>query len=201
MISVTRHEPGAFAPHQVELLQTFADQAVIAIENVRLFNETKEALEQQTATAEVLQVISSSMADTEPVFERILESCERLFDAEHHAALPRRRRRRWCIRAAMRGMSVDRREADRFRSPLEGSATAQRHPRAARRPCTPMCSTAPTCRRTAARWPEPAVNYSLSGADAVGGPRHRRDQRGARRQPGPFTDKESACSRPSPTRR
>ena len=79
MISVTRKEPGPFAAHHVALLQTFADQAVIAIENVRLFNETKEALEQQTATSEVLRVVSASMADAQPVFAKILDSCERLF--------------------------------------------------------------------------------------------------------------------------
>jgi GAF domain-containing protein len=80
VISVTRAEPGTFAPHHVQLLQTFADQAVIAIENARLFNETKEALEHQTASSDVLQVIGKSMADAQPVFERIVDSLERLFD-------------------------------------------------------------------------------------------------------------------------
>ena len=87
-ISVNRAEVGCFADKEVALLQTFADQAVIAIENVRLFEELEErnrelteALEQQTATSEILRVLSRSPTDAQPVFDAIAAATLKLCDA------------------------------------------------------------------------------------------------------------------------
>ena len=80
-LNARRTDVRPFTPAQIKLLETFANQAVIAIENVRLFQELKESLEQQTATSEILGVIASSPTDIQPVLDTVAKNAARLCDA------------------------------------------------------------------------------------------------------------------------
>jgi GAF domain-containing protein len=120
VIATNRRNPGPFSAHHVELLKTFADQAVIAIENVRLFNETQEALERQTATGDILKVIARSPSDVRPVFHQILDSAKRLIGGDERVIILAGDDGMMRIGAAHSPREKDLHEM--FPRPLEGSA-------------------------------------------------------------------------------
>ncbi|HET7096362.1 MAG TPA: GAF domain-containing protein, partial [Casimicrobiaceae bacterium] len=115
-IFLWRREPGLFSPDQVALVETFAQQVAIAIDNVRLFKATKEALEQQTATSEILRVISRSPTDVQPVFDTIGERAERLCDAE--VSMISRVDGEWIRLAAIHGVKPEGLESSRAHFPM-----------------------------------------------------------------------------------
>jgi GAF domain-containing protein len=117
VIAIWRQEMRPFTQKQVELVQNFAAQAVIAIENTRLLNELRQSLEQQTATAEVLSVVSSSPGDLEPVFQAMLENATRVCDAKFGTLI--RFDGEYCHVAAQVGTPREYAEYNRKRGPYK----------------------------------------------------------------------------------
>ena len=208
-VSVARAGPGPFSGSQIALLQTFADQAVIAVENVRLFKELEartqdlgETLEQQTATADILRAIAEAPIDVQPIFDAIVHSARRLCGA-------------WGAGVWLCDGDLVRLVAAVGGLPGSGDAILERgrtpRPPVARRPAGSNHHRARDAagrrrgdgRVGAARPPrERRARLALQHPDAdAAGRRRRRGDRGvARRARSPSRPRRSRSSRPSPTR-
>ena len=188
-IVTARREAVPFDDKQVALITSFADQAVIAIENVRLFNETKEALDHRTATSDVLQVISGSMSDATPVFDKILDSCERLFDASDLGVFLVAGQDR-LEAAAYRGSFADV-VADNYPRPLAGTMSDMviRHGAVRHWPDVDRASDVPDYIRASV---QTGGNFSVAVAPLMWGGRGIGTLDVMRKPPRPYKDKELA---------
>ena len=209
VIAVARTQCGRSRDRQIALLETFADQAVIAIENVRLFTSCSsepratEALEQQTATSEILRVISRSQTDVQPVFDTIVQSAARL--CERQFGVVCRSTASCCISCAHHGTT----EASRRRSFASALSAAAPH----RGPVAARAGrfTSRTSRRSRrhrwiassriAPWRQSGTASAARRADAPRGRRRSARSSSPRASPAVHRQADRACSRPSPTRR
>src|SRR5499427_2711479 len=190
-ILIRRMEVRPFSEKQIALLETFADQAVIAIETTRLLNELRESLQQQTATAEVLKVISTSPSDTQPVFEAIVQSGLKLFpDALISLALRYGERINAAAVAAR-----DPKRAEAWRRTISRTPLSREYMHgAALLDCRIV--DVPDARSAAAEFAAGALNFLTSGNRAITiTPMMRRNEAigllsVVRRTPGPLSDKQ-----------